>query len=331
METQEDIYTKSEVSNIKCETQLENDDVNNTEFPVTIKNEFKQELLLLEDNTANEDSKDWLNQMNTEIFIENVKHEQIEDNSNLLTCKNLKCEPNIKDDKDVIEENQIQCGHKIGVTEKTKVENISDNTSASENINIISNIQVKSAIESAKRNVLIDETHDVEKKAKTQSKKSATKRSCGGKKTLKNNAIKKIVKTRSGVLNKASSNLIHKIGVKVKPVEIENINDNTSENINIISNIKIKSAIESAKRNLFSDEKDDRNKEVVGVISKIRGEGVTKGLCFSCTRNIHNACPGYKCLNCSRAYHENCIHKHNMFNVLRDEIFKCKTCKTKKN
>ncbi|XP_072386133.1 uncharacterized protein [Diabrotica undecimpunctata] len=109
METQEDIYTKSEVSNIKCETQLENDDVNNTEFPVTIKNEFKQELLILEDNTANEDFKDWFNQMNTEIFIENVKQEQIEGNSNLLTCKNLKCEPNIKDNKDVIEENQSQC------------------------------------------------------------------------------------------------------------------------------------------------------------------------------------------------------------------------------
>uniref|UniRef100_A0A6P7GZJ3 Uncharacterized protein LOC114348902 n=1 Tax=Diabrotica virgifera virgifera TaxID=50390 RepID=A0A6P7GZJ3_DIAVI len=110
MEKQEDEYTKSEVSDIKSETELENNGVKNTEFPVTIKNELKEEMLLPEDDTTNEDSKDWFIQMNTALSIENVKHEQIKDDHDLVNCENLKSEPDIKEEEDVIAEKQSQSG-----------------------------------------------------------------------------------------------------------------------------------------------------------------------------------------------------------------------------
>lgn len=114
---------------------------------------------------------------------------------------------------------------------------------------------------------------------------------------------------------------------KLKDVNSNNPNE---KQIKIISNIKLREAVENAKKVLFSEDDDDEEKKENDNNYEIRGTMVNQGLCYICVRNINTSSNGFKCSKCCRAYHQNCIQKQGLFDILVDDVFTCRTCKLKK-
>ncbi|CAG9828148.1 unnamed protein product [Diabrotica balteata] len=89
MEIKDDKYSyKNELSHIKCKMEKETDNENCKDTLLLIKNEFEQEVLSEHDSKVDlnniDDSKIWFNQINTAVFIEDVKTEKSQN-------QNIKC------------------------------------------------------------------------------------------------------------------------------------------------------------------------------------------------------------------------------------------------
>ena len=155
----------------------------------------------------------------------------------------------------------------------------------------------------------------MEKKSTAEKQKEERKRKRLEKKEEKENE-KKFKKKAMSSNNKTSD------------VNNNNLNE---KKINIISNVKLSEAIENAKKVLFSVEDNNGDvKEATDNDYEIRGNLVNRGLCYSCVKNINSSNYGFNCSMCCRTYHQNCIKKQGLFDILIDNAFTCKPCKLKK-
>lgn len=114
---------------------------------------------------------------------------------------------------------------------------------------------------------------------------------------------------------------INNFNKSYKQLDIDH--QSTKKKINIISNIQLKNTIENAKKKLF-DEIMEKNLYKSTDESTpqydIKGNQIY-GLCLICVLSISSNYSGYKCCNCTRTYHINCILKYELFDHLTDKQF----------
>lgn len=123
----------------------------------------------------------------------------------------------------------------------------------------------------------------------------------------------------------------------------------TLKKINVTSNIIIKPHIDeqyvefiegkegstndsSLKNDSFSEKLAKATRQVFELKEEnlsLKNPTLCSGICFICTLNISKQKSGYKCSECSRSYHLNCIIKHNLHKSNSD-IFTCINCLKKK-